>query len=322
MKSKARSGFAVALAWPETYCKQPGYWYDPMINWLGISKNHYYKVGHAAIILVDKNDGKCYYYDFGRYQAPFKHGRARGENTDPGLAIRTRADIAFDGKTIENLDAILDEIQHNAEYHGEGVIQASYVLVSFNKAMAKAKYFQDRGAVEYGPFRVGGTNCSRFVRSVIRAGKPGLGKVFKLNFLVPFSPTPMNNVNSLSYKTHVEKKLTNPAFNPFEINAKKLLKSTLPIPKKVKEVAEAAQWISGEGAGAWFHILKNADDFLIKRLSETGEVEFSRNFRQTSGISFNPDQEFDMEYVSHAEQVWVVQSGERIGFTSLNNDKT
>ena len=47
------SGLAIALAWPQTYCKQPGSWYDPVTEWLGINKNNYYRAGHAATVLID-----------------------------------------------------------------------------------------------------------------------------------------------------------------------------------------------------------------------------------------------------------------------------
>jgi len=38
------TGFAIALAFPDTYCKQAGAWYDNLLNWLGIANNNYYKV--------------------------------------------------------------------------------------------------------------------------------------------------------------------------------------------------------------------------------------------------------------------------------------
>ncbi len=52
MTRNKHTGFAIALAWPQTYCKQPGAWYDPITLLLGINKNNYYKVGHAALVLI------------------------------------------------------------------------------------------------------------------------------------------------------------------------------------------------------------------------------------------------------------------------------
>lgn len=75
-------GFAIAIAWPETFCKQAGSWYDPLFALIGISHNHYYRVGHAAVVLVNGYNGSLYYYDFGRYHSPLGHGRVRSESIE------------------------------------------------------------------------------------------------------------------------------------------------------------------------------------------------------------------------------------------------
>ena len=125
------SGFAIALAWPDKYCKRAGSWYDLVTDIIGISKNHHYKVGHAALLLVNKKDGKCHYFDFGRYHAPYKHGRVRNAVTDNGLNVRTEAKISHDGCMIENFKEIITELQYNSECHGEGKIFASYCMIDF-----------------------------------------------------------------------------------------------------------------------------------------------------------------------------------------------
>ena len=52
-------GFAIALAWPETLCKQAGAWYDYLLYYAGINRKGYYKVGHAAVVLVDDETQSC-----------------------------------------------------------------------------------------------------------------------------------------------------------------------------------------------------------------------------------------------------------------------
>ena len=126
ISGRKHTGFAIAIAWPETWCKQSGAWWDGLLNQLGISKNHYFKVGHAALVLVDSKTGNCFYFDFGRYHTPFKHGRVRSEKTDDGLKVITKAKISSDGKKIENFEEILTELQTNAECHGDGAIHASF----------------------------------------------------------------------------------------------------------------------------------------------------------------------------------------------------
>ena len=125
-KNNKCAGFAIAIAWPETYCKQPGYWYDRFTNLLGFSDNHYYKVGHAALVLINSETKKCHYFDFGRYITPFQHGRVRSEITEHGLKVNTLAQISKDGQRIENFNEILRELQLNHECHGEGALHASY----------------------------------------------------------------------------------------------------------------------------------------------------------------------------------------------------
>ena len=44
-----------------------------------------YRVGHAALILVDKDTGTCSYYDFGRYGTPDGYGRVRNPSDDHDL---------------------------------------------------------------------------------------------------------------------------------------------------------------------------------------------------------------------------------------------
>lgn len=162
---KKYTGFALALAWPQTYCKQPGSWYDRISNFLGLSENHYYKVGHAALILIDSQNKKCYYFDFGRYHTPFRHGRVRSALTDHGLAIKTIPEISNNGKKIENFRDILTELQLNPECHGEGKLYASYCRINFQKAFTKVNKLQQKSPIPYGPFKYKGSNCSRFVNT-------------------------------------------------------------------------------------------------------------------------------------------------------------
>ena len=86
-----QTGIAIALAWPETWCKEAGSWYDRFMKIIGISKNGYYRVGHAAVVLVDTNSGRCHYFDFGRYHCPKGYGRIRDAETDHDLKIITQA---------------------------------------------------------------------------------------------------------------------------------------------------------------------------------------------------------------------------------------
>ena len=191
------TGIAIAIAWPETLCKQAGAWYDGLMSTFGFSKNNYYKVGHAAVLLIDIKTGNCFYFDFGRYHAPFGHGRVRDLETDHDLEIIAKA--KFDeNKNILNFEQILNELAQNEACHGLGTLHASYTNINFNKAYQNAKLMQEKSPWKYGPFIWSGTNCSRFVRTIILHGEPPFVEKLKLSIPYTISPLPIGNVKSLN----------------------------------------------------------------------------------------------------------------------------
>lgn len=317
---KQHTGFAIAIAWPETYCKQPGYWYDAISSFLGLSDNHYYKVGHAALVLVDPESRKCHYFDFGRYHTPFQHGRVRSETTDDGLKIKTFATVSEDGRKIENLEEILSELQLNPECHGEGKIHASYNKINFHRAYSRAFYLQQKSPIPYGPFRYNGSNCSRFVNSALIAGKPSWWAAFKLKYLVPLTPTPLNNVNSFENKVVLPKLLVNAPFCPAPISDKSKLKGTLPEPSRPKNIPEIAQWLSGEGSGSWFSICRNEQDrYVISRFGPNGEPECKGEFQISNNQSFNINAPYQFVHLSHCRKVRVSQEKHIIEFRRIES---
>jgi hypothetical protein len=299
------TGFAIALAWPQTLCKQPGSWYDLPSHWLGISKNHFYTVGHAAIVLVDFKTRKCHYYDFGRYHAPFQYGRARSKTTDHDLTLSTRVELSADGLRITNMNSILAELQQNSSCHGDGTLHAAYCAINFELANQKALDLQLASPLPYGPFVWNGTNCSRFVNTVIRAGRPGSGIRFKLRYLVPFTPTPMNNVEALSNKTSM-----GPVhyFSNEKSPTKEDLKTTLQAPNRHPEIPEEAQWLSGEGAGSWFHLQKSAEYYIVSRYNPEGALECEGFFMLVGQSGFDINEDYQFGHLSHCQRVTLMQN--------------
>lgn len=193
-----QNSLAIALAWPDTFCKQTGAWYDQPAKLFGISKNHYYKVGHSAMVLIEPQNKKCLYFDFGRYHAPFGHGRVRDEFTDHELKISTKADLT-DNLSLKNYQEIIDEIQNNKACHGDGQLYAGVIEINFKKACQAAKSYQKQGVIEYGPFDIKGSNCSRFVRSVLFNSVTSPLLKLKLTLPLTFTPTPMGVVKNLKF---------------------------------------------------------------------------------------------------------------------------
>ena len=143
------TGFAIAIAWPETFCKQPGAWYDMFTTWLGINKNNYYRVGHAALVLINSKNKNAHYFDFGRYHTPFQHGRIRSYDTDHDLLVNTVPVINEKENRIENFYNIVNELRNNPSCHGDGILYASYCSISFEKAFEAVKNMQNRQLIPY-----------------------------------------------------------------------------------------------------------------------------------------------------------------------------
>jgi len=297
------TGFSIALAWPETFCKQPGSWYDPLALKLGLNNNHYYRVGHAAVILIDTENPKCHYFDFGRYHAPFQYGRVRSEETDHELSMETRPQPSADKTTLLNLGAILSELQQNKACHGEGAIYASYSPVNFQSAYEKATQMQQTSPIPYGPFRIRGSNCSRFVNTVIRAGKPAWKFRFRLRYLVWFTPTPMNNVNSLNDQMRSTDQSGYIPFYPMKKLDHESLISTLQAPSKHSGIPENAQWLGGEGAGSWFDFEFENSRLRVTRYSPDGFIECAGYYESPHGYGIWPDNSFRFTYPSNCKVI-------------------
>ena len=189
--------FIIVLAWPEGMVAAAGAWYDKVL-----STNGQYRVGHSALILVNTATNQLNYFDFGRYHSPFGFGRVRDLETDPDISLKSKPIIL--GNSIDNIKEILLEISNLKATHGHGTLYASILKnIDFNKAYEKAKEMQNMGLISYGPVVLTGTNCSRFVASIMRASKPHW--LTKLRLRLPFclSPSPKRNISIANSSYHV-----------------------------------------------------------------------------------------------------------------------
>jgi len=311
MKYNNPTGFAIAIAWPELYCKQSGGWYEPLTQLLGVNRNNYYKAGHAALVLIDISDKKCHYFDFGRYHSPFDHGRVRGAITDHDLEMKTIPVVSADGSKIDNFEDILNELQLNPACHGEGNIHASYCHIDFKAAFSKVIQMQDAHHWPYGPFRYKGSNCSRFVNTAILAGKPRFWQKIRLQWFVPLTPTPLNNVNSLNNKIILPKLLKTEPFVPLRKLDKEQIKSTLPQPERDPVIPENAQWLSGEGAGSWFSISYEGDYIKAVRYSPKGELECSALFYADNEQLRHDLHDYEITYPSNCREIVIAANGKK-----------
>ena len=195
------TGTIIALAWPDTKVVREGKWYDLPMKWVGAIKNEHYNAGHAALLLINNSTGETFYFDYGRYHTPIKHGRVRDRETDPDIKMKHNAII--DNGVITNLEELLIERQANKACHGDGKLTASIVKnIDFNKAFEKVKAMQQREAIPYGPFEINGSTCSRLVVQVVLASTNNW--LTKLLIKVPYtvSATPRSNNKVLNDCSH------------------------------------------------------------------------------------------------------------------------
>jgi hypothetical protein len=300
IKRKGTKDLAILLAWPQTWCKQPGSWYDNLMAYFGVNKNHYYAVGHAAVVLVEGKTGRCYYFDFGRYHAPYQFGRARGALTDPELEIRQTAKFDQNGEIV-NLDYILEELSKKEACHGQGKLFASVCQIIFNKAYQKALEMQELSPLPYGPFTINGSNCSRFVNEVVKAGQPKISIYLKLNFPKSITPTPLGNVKSAG-KVIIDGK--DDFYLPPKCN---LLHQVLEAPQRYAAIPISAIWLAGEGAGSWYDIKPIGSFFHCRRFDEKGRIEFSSVFEMEGSGFIDFQHEFEFGYPSHFQKITIIQ---------------
>lgn len=198
---KPTKGTIIPLAWPDTPVIKEGKWYDRIMTFLGFLKNGFYKAGHAALVLVNHETEEFHYFDFGRYQTPNKHGRVRDSWTDPDLTLNTKPRIK--NNKVQNIGELMNELANLEATHGEGRLIASMLQVDdVEKALKKAKDIQSREAVIYGPFNIGGTNCSRFVAQTAKASNLGAIKNILIRFPYTITHTTITNVKIINEKRY------------------------------------------------------------------------------------------------------------------------
>ena len=188
--------FIITLAWPEGMVSAPGAWYDKIA-----SNKGKYRVGHSAMVLINSETSKSHYFDFGRYHTPKGYGRVRDVETDADLCV---IDAEIKNGKLVNIKDILLHLSLIKATHGEGKMYASVIIgVNFANAYSVAKNIQSKGALPYGPFVRKGTNCSRFVASIIRSSGPSFIKKIRLLFPFCISPSPKRNVSISNHNYYV-----------------------------------------------------------------------------------------------------------------------
>ena len=193
-------------------------------------------------------------------------------------------------------------------------MHASYCPVDFQTAYHKATRMQQESPISYGPFRTRASNCSRFVNTVILSGKPAWKFRFRLKYLIPLTPTPMNNVNSLDDQMLLPDMSEHIPFYPIKKLDNQSLRSTLRAPPRNSRIPENAQWLGGEGAGSWFDFEIQNSQFLVTRYSPDGVVECTGLFKNHYNQGSIPDNSFQITHPSNCKVVSLAYKDRKLLF--------
>ncbi len=303
-----KTGLGIALAWPDTYCKQAGAWYDPIMEAIGFNQKGFYQVGHAALILIHPLWEEALYFDFGRYHALQSEGRVRSKVTDPDLRIHNKPEFNEIG-ILQNLENLLEELSTNPSTHGDGALKAGIFSLDAEASLKKCLQLQKQSSITYAPIARMATNCCRFVRTALLAGKPKGFDKFLLAFPYSFVASPMSNVRAAKWKVQIKSAAIH--------SSRPLTIGTLPppaIPKHLLQFVNQLHWLAGEGAGSWFLLEPNADrHVLVTRFCPLGKKEFEGIFNWKKNLT-----NFKMGYPSHFQKITIISNKTTLSLDRLD----
>ncbi|HHH53643.1 MAG TPA: hypothetical protein ENK91_08305, partial [Bacteroidetes bacterium] len=158
---------AIAIGFPDNWAKGEKL-RDRIFYSLKITYTQYYKVGHAALLLIRKETGDIEYFDYGRYIAPSKKGRVRSKETDPKLSIPVKAEFDTEGN-LNNLFEIMHYLASIADdTHGHGRTYFSVCKnINFDAGKEYINSLIDKGPIKYVTYGISGMNCSSFVTKTL-----------------------------------------------------------------------------------------------------------------------------------------------------------
>jgi len=87
----------------------------------------------------------------------------------------------------------------------------------------------------------------------------------------------------------------------------KSMYNTLEEPIRLGDIPKNSQWLSGEGAGSWFHLSELQEKFLITRYSPQGKIECSGVFQILNKIPFDINLLYHFTHLSHCKSVHIIQ---------------
>src|SRR5690606_27229252 len=99
---------AIPISWPDKTALGDEKW-KVFLKQIGLVKNLHFKVGHAAILLIERNSGRILYFDLGRYLSARGYGRARSALFEPRLENAITSQFTSQGE-IQDIKEMLEEL--------------------------------------------------------------------------------------------------------------------------------------------------------------------------------------------------------------------
>lgn len=331
---------ALPLAWPDQTARGDELWMA-ILKKIGIVKNLNFKVGHAAIVLIERKTGEIRYFDFGRYLTPRGFGRARSALFDPRLELHTIARFDSEGK-LNNLEEILEELKSKeSATHGGGMLLCSLAYgISFKKAVAFAETLVDKGPVLYGALAPSNNSCSRYVAQILCEGMPRDDKrINKILYPESLKASPTSNVVNASSDKSIIRYEEN-EINHWDLNRWSSLKYQIQIlkanfsksaskdlpddgrlghihePLRPAHIPKEAQWLGGLGEGAWYYLGKTGMTFEVYKFDYLGNLEYQVQALPDQMFSYDLPYQFTFDI--HNNKHVLKQSNQQIIFKSLN----
>ncbi|SEK67293.1 hypothetical protein SAMN05421740_102399 [Parapedobacter koreensis] len=341
-KLEAYQDLAMVIAWPDKTARGDEFWMA-LLKQLGIVKNLNFKVGHAAIVLINRRSGALAYYDFGRYVTPRGYGRARDAESDPRLKLFTQARFDQQGN-IGNLKTVLAELEQ-IEYatHGGGRLLFSVISeLSYAASSQFAQCIVARGPIKYGAIAQGNNSCSRFVAQVLLAGLPARHPArIRIGLPESLKASPVSNVVNASpdkiiycHQGNVLESLRMTRWQSlrFQVgllchNLSSAKAKDLPCdrepgsmgePEKPTSVPESACWLGGIGEGAWYS-LENGDvpaQFIVTRYATDGSEDYCVDCIAKHPIDLSLPYTFT--YHCHYQRHILIQNGKQIALETFS----
>lgn len=325
-------GILIILSYPDTVVR-PAYREFSSKIWpkIGIGSKHAVQAGHAALLLIKKNNPEILYFDFGRYITSDGYGRTRSVETDPELEVNIKAKFKNDNLT--NLEEILLWIEkHPEKTHGSGrLISSINDEINYDKALEFINNLVDEKELPYGAFIKKGTNCARFVTDTIITSTANKKIKALLKNSNRFTPSPIGNVikgttSEKIYQTHYQKvtlyknrsilkEYKASFFNKFDT---KLNLVGTELPDRNKFELKNGTWLGGIGSGAWFAIEKqiNENTLVIARYDVNGLKEFEQNFYSINN-TFTINSHFEFVHPSNFKEMHIIQNQRKFVFKKI-----